>query len=301
MTGQLIWLITGCSSGIGEALVRAILAKGDKVIATARPKNGLSGTERLSTLAHVGAAVLELDVTFSQERLMEIAKEAWEIYGHVDVVMNNAGYMDAGTTEEYKYERPRNTEQLTNIIQTHVFGPLNLSRAFLPPMRNRMSGTLLFAGAASPYTTGPVASGYAGSKALLESMVQKMACEVEPFGVRCCVLIFGHYRTNHLSSENCVCSGRKRIPEYEELDILVQKIIKEGHGTQIGDPVKAARFIVDAVRGEGLCLGKELPMRLPVGSDAFVEVRNHCQEVLKICDEWEEIASKTSFLEGEGS
>ncbi|KAJ5723750.1 hypothetical protein N7488_001785 [Penicillium malachiteum] len=294
MPGQLIWLITGCSSGIGEALVRAILAKGDKVIATARAKNGLSGTERLSNLAHAGAAVLELDVTSSPETLMEIGNEAWKIYGHVDVVMNNAGYMDAGTTEEY------NTEQLTNILQTHVFGPLNLCRAFLPLMRSRMSGTFLFAGAASPYTTGPVASGYAGSKALLESVVQKMACEVEPFGVRCCVLVFGHYRTSRLSSENCVCSGRKTIPEYEELDILVQKIIKEGHGTQIGDPVKAAGFIVDAVRREGLCVGKELPMRLPVGPDAFVAVRNHCQEVLKICDEWEEIASKTIFLEGVG-
>ncbi|KAJ5735706.1 uncharacterized protein N7483_000831 [Penicillium malachiteum] len=294
MTGQLVWLITGCSSGIGEATVRAILAKGDKVIATSRAKNGINGTNRLSTLAHAGAAVLELDVNSSQERLMEIAEEAWKIYGHVDVVMNNAGYMDAGTTEEY------NTEQLTNILQTHVFGPLNLSRAFLPLMRSRMSGTFLFAASASPYTTGPVASGYAGSKALLESIVQKMAGEVGPFGVRCCVLVFGHYRTNHLSPENCVSSGRKTIPEYEELDNLVQKILKEGHGTQIGDPVKAAGLTVDAVRGEGSCVGKELPMRLPLGPDAFAAMRGHCQELLKICDEWEDIASKTSFLEGEG-
>lgn len=77
--------------------------QGDKVIATARAKKGTSGTERLSALAQAGAAVLELDVNSSETSLIELAKHAWQIYGHVDVLMNNAGYMDITIMEEYKY------------------------------------------------------------------------------------------------------------------------------------------------------------------------------------------------------
>lgn len=79
------------------------MRQGDKVIATARAKRGISGTERLSALAQAGAAVLELDVNSSETSLIELAKQAWQIYGHVDVLMNNAGYMDITIMEEYKY------------------------------------------------------------------------------------------------------------------------------------------------------------------------------------------------------
>jgi NAD(P)-dependent dehydrogenase (short-subunit alcohol dehydrogenase family) len=70
------------------------------VIATARPRNGVSGIERLSALKEAGAAVFELDVTAPQQELDSKAKEIWDIYGHVDVLVNNAGYIDAGILEE---------------------------------------------------------------------------------------------------------------------------------------------------------------------------------------------------------
>lgn len=120
MANQLIWLVTGCSSGLGEAMVKAILTKvgsnsrwtllfsyltsiqGDKVIATARASQGISGSERLSALREAGAAVLELDVTSPQEQLDEIAKTAWGVYGHIDVLVNNAGYIENGILEEMR-------------------------------------------------------------------------------------------------------------------------------------------------------------------------------------------------------
>lgn len=119
MTGHLTWLVTGCTSGMGESLVHAILAavsckshlqvgamrhvandhQGDRVIATGRGRES-SGIERLASLEDAGAAVMELDVTASEEVIKAKVDEAWSIYGHVDVLINNAGYIDVGVFEE---------------------------------------------------------------------------------------------------------------------------------------------------------------------------------------------------------
>lgn len=121
MTGKLTWFVTGCSSGMGESLVRAILAavrnsgsafiysiilfslinpnQGDQVIATARARDS-DALDRISLLKEAGAAVMELDVTASAEVLNAKAKEAWAIYGKIDVLVNNAAYIDAGIFEE---------------------------------------------------------------------------------------------------------------------------------------------------------------------------------------------------------
>lgn len=87
---QLVWLITGCSSGIGEALAQAVLARGDKVIATAR-----APIDRLKPLENAGAAVLELDVTASQTTLEQTVEKALTIYQGIDVLVPNAGYGEA--------------------------------------------------------------------------------------------------------------------------------------------------------------------------------------------------------------
>ncbi len=92
---QLTWLVTGCSSGFGKQFVDSILERGDHVIATARQAD-----ERLQHLKGGGAFILDLDVTASQSELDTKVKEALEVYGGVDVLVNNAGYIEAGIIEE---------------------------------------------------------------------------------------------------------------------------------------------------------------------------------------------------------
>jgi NAD(P)-dependent dehydrogenase (short-subunit alcohol dehydrogenase family) len=94
---QLTWLITGCSSGLGEIFVRSLLARGDRVIATAR-----NGIQRLAPLKEAGAAVIDLDVTAPQAEIDAKIKEALAIYGEIDVLVNNAGYIEAGIIEEIR-------------------------------------------------------------------------------------------------------------------------------------------------------------------------------------------------------
>jgi NAD(P)-dependent dehydrogenase (short-subunit alcohol dehydrogenase family) len=94
---QLVWLATGCSSGLGEELVYAILARGDQVIATGR-----NAVEKLSHLKDTGAAILDIDVTAPQEELDAKMKEALAIYGGIDVLVPNAGYSEIGFVDELR-------------------------------------------------------------------------------------------------------------------------------------------------------------------------------------------------------
>lgn len=94
-----VWLITGCSTGLGLSFANELLQRGDKVIATARG----DVDRRLASLKESGAVTFSLDVTAPQAELNEIVKQAWEVYGRIDVLVNNAGYCQFGTLEEIEY------------------------------------------------------------------------------------------------------------------------------------------------------------------------------------------------------
>lgn len=89
-----VWLITGTSSGFGAELVKEVISRGDKVIATAR------NVDQISHMRDIGASTLQLDVTASQGELHRKAEQAISIYGRVDILVNNAGYTQFGIVEE---------------------------------------------------------------------------------------------------------------------------------------------------------------------------------------------------------
>jgi len=92
---QLTWLVTGCSSGIELKFVQAFIIRGDRVIATAR-----NAAERLQHAKGPGAATLDLDITAPQAEIDAKVIEAIGIYGSLDVLVNNAGYIEASLVEE---------------------------------------------------------------------------------------------------------------------------------------------------------------------------------------------------------
>ena len=95
---SLVWLVTGSTSGFGAEFVKSLLAKGDKVIATAR------NTSKLTHLQEAGAAILKLDLTADQTDFDKVAEAATAIYGGVDVLVNNAGYSHFSTIEDDRYD-----------------------------------------------------------------------------------------------------------------------------------------------------------------------------------------------------
>jgi NAD(P)-dependent dehydrogenase (short-subunit alcohol dehydrogenase family) len=89
-----VWLVTGCSTGIGKSIVVQALDAGQRVIATGR------SAARLTELEEKGAKVLEVDVNAAVPKIEAFAKKVLSLYGRIDVLVNNAGYVQLGTVEE---------------------------------------------------------------------------------------------------------------------------------------------------------------------------------------------------------
>jgi NAD(P)-dependent dehydrogenase (short-subunit alcohol dehydrogenase family) len=172
---QLTWLITGCSSGFGEQFVRSILARGDHVIATGRD------ILKLQNLKEEGASILQLDITSTQQAINETVAQAISIYGKVDVLLNNAGYVSTGIFEDLtyvqglqllsfgaKYLHNGRYEDFLAQFETNVFGTIKVTQALLPQFRQRRAGTMVFIGSLSGWMGDPGISAYVGSKFALE-------------------------------------------------------------------------------------------------------------------------------------
>lgn len=184
---QLTWLVTGCSSGFGEAFVHGILARGDRVIATGRQAD-----TKLSHLKTTGASMLELDVTAPQAEIDAKIDEALRIYGSgIDVVVNNAGYMQSGFVEEMtfvveslprlhfshqrtqpwlirRFANTKRPERLNRQLSTNLYGPIAVTCAILPHFRAKQSGILVFISSQSAWRGDPSIGAYAASKFALE-------------------------------------------------------------------------------------------------------------------------------------
>ena len=98
---HLTWLVTGCASGFGEQFVHSILARGDRVIATGR-----NADQRLAHMKGTDAVILEIDMSAPEAELQTKAQEALQIYGGIDVLVNNAGYVDIWFVEDFRYFCP---------------------------------------------------------------------------------------------------------------------------------------------------------------------------------------------------
>lgn len=176
---QLTWLVTGCSSGIGESFVPAIIARGDRVIATAR-----NATQRLQHAKDAGAAILDLDITATRAEHDAKVQEAIGIYGTLDVLVNNAGYIEASLIEEARYTdvgtRRLCIDLTANIghlfsydrliaqFNTNLFGTLAVTHSVMPHFREKKAGIIAFIGSVGGWAGDPGAGPYCGTKFALK-------------------------------------------------------------------------------------------------------------------------------------
>ncbi|KAL8893656.1 MAG: hypothetical protein Q9192_005048 [Flavoplaca navasiana] len=280
---KLTWLVTGCSSGFGKDFVHSILARGDNVIATGRKVE-----ERLTHLKNTGAAILDLDMNASEEEITAKAHEAMNMYGGIDVLVNNAGYIEFGLAEDFTYDR------WLAQFNSNFFGAVTLTRAILPHMRLRRSGTIVNNGSMLGWQSLPGCPGYNATKYALEAYTENLQIELSPFNVRSIVFEPGHFRTSIISPTN-----RKESfsihEDYAPMLEVLHKHAEKNNGNQPGDPKRGVEVMIDVIKGEGVAKEKEMPPRLPLGADALDVIRSKCLATLKICDEWEATIKSTDF------
>ncbi|KAF8996335.1 short chain dehydrogenase [Cyathus striatus] len=284
MASPLVWLITGTSSGLGRELTLAALKRGDKVIATGRGRS----LSKLDDLKAQGADILELDVTSSLDTLHDTAKKAASLHGKIDVLVNNAGYILVGAIEE------NTPDETLAQFNTNVFGALNVTRAVLPYMREKKTGTVVFMGSIGGWRSVPYAGLYAATKWALRGVSETLHDEISPLGLRSVCVDFGYFRTSFLESDQRA-PAVSRISDYQPIHDRVEKAFEAFNNKQPGDPKKGVEVIADIVRGEGLAKDKPFPRSIALGTDCYNTVKTVSEAALSKAEEWKEVSKSTDF------
>lgn len=181
-----VWFITGASTGLGRALAEAVLAHGDRVVATAHNPAALDDL----TGPHPDDVVrLRLDVT-DPAQVKAAVEEAVRRAGRIDVLVNNAGHGLIGALEELS------DTQIRAVLDTNVLGVLSVTRAVLPHLRAQRSGHIVQMSSVGGVVGNPGHSLYALSKFALEGMSEALAGEVAPLGIRVTIVEPGPFRTD---------------------------------------------------------------------------------------------------------
>ncbi|KAF7369241.1 putative oxidoreductase YusZ [Mycena venus] len=299
----LIWLITGTSSGFGNCLVGSVLARGDRVIATARSLES-PGVDHLLQLQRdnpENVCVRQLDVTAGAEAIGAVVAEAVGVWGRIDIVVSNAGAGYPGLIEE------GGSALLRKQFDVNFFGVMDTCAATLPYLRAQKFGTIVIIGSRSawkPEIPGTLyylpqpqnadhttlhTGHYAASKAAVHALAESLTAEVAPLGVRVLLVQPGAFRTSIASQSSSVYHTSNPIPDYDAMRGVSEGRFKGLSGTEKGDPSKAMDAVVDVVRGEGHAQGRPWPGLLVLGQDAENDVRGKCKRVLDHLDEWKDV------------
>ena len=250
MSNQKVWFITGAGRGLGVDLVKAALAAGHAVVATGRDPAKVAA----AIGEHTSLLCLKLDVTVTEEAKAAV-DAALVKFGHIDVLVNNAGNFQAGFFEELS------TDQVRSQMETLLFGPMKVTRAVLPTMRKQRSGLLLNISSTAGVTGGLFCSAYAAGKFGLEGWTESLAVEIAPFGIQTMLVEPGFFRTELLTAESTTFATPS-IQDYADRSQATINAWSGMSGTQGGDPAKLAKAIVQLANLDAP------PTRFAGGADA---------------------------------
>ena len=273
-----VWLITGCSSGLGRALAVRVLARGHRLIATARQPETL---DELVAADPSRCRALALDVADASQ-VAPVVAQAAEIFGRLDVVVNNAGYGLVGAVEEY------DEAQITRNFETNFFGALRVIRAALPILRAQRRGHFVNISAAAVIANYAGFSIYGATKWALEGLSESLAAEVRPLGLKVTIVQPGPFRTDFISRSLERASAS--IPDYEPSSGKFRRFLETMNGRQPGDPAKAADAIISAVESENP------PLRLALGKYAIDKARRKLAAAARELDAGSATGLATDFV-----
>lgn len=269
-----VWFITGASTGFGRVLAEEVLAAGDRLVATARDPQSLADLPASGALL-----VAQLDVTDGGSVRAAVA-EAVERFGHIDVLVNNAGYGHRGAVEELT------DADLIEQFDTNVFGVVRVTREVLPHMRAAGRGRIIQLSSVAGVRSRPGGGAYAASKFALEGLSEALALEVDGFGIKVTLIEPGPFRTDFAGRSSRHAAA---LPAYEVLLGEERARFAAQDGQQPNDPRKGARIIIDVA---GMATP---PLRLPLGPQAIEIFRSALTERLLELDQVADLGRPTAF------
>jgi NAD(P)-dependent dehydrogenase (short-subunit alcohol dehydrogenase family) len=273
------WLITGCSTGLGRAFAHAVLERGQNAVVTAR---NVDAVQDLAEAYPDTALAIALDVTDDAQVAAAVAA-ADERFGGIDVLVNNAGYGYRAAIEE------GDDDDVRRLFDTHVFGTVRTIKAVLPQMRARRSGTIVNLSSIGARIS-PEGSGYYSAvKAAIEALTLSLRKEVAPLGITAVVVEPGGFRTDFAGRS--LMQSANPIADYADTAGKRRKEHDTVHGTQAGDPARAAAALIKAVESESP------PYMLLLGNDASDAFRAALDTLRTEVDAWEQTSRSTDFGE----
>ncbi|ANS66156.1 short chain dehydrogenase [Streptomyces lincolnensis] len=272
-----VWFITGCSTGLGRALATAVLERGLRAVVTARDAGQVADL----AAEHPGRALpLALDVTVSEqtERAVEQAEAA---FGHIDVLVNNAGYGYLAAVEEGE------DEQVRALFDTNLFGLAAVTKAVLPGMRARRSGHIVNVSSLGGLAAFGATGYYHATKFAVEGLSESLAAEVGPLGIGVTLVEPGAFRTNW--SGPSMRQSRIRIDDYTDTAGARRAATLATYGRQPGDPARAAEAIITAVGADAP------PLRLLLGQVAYDIASARLDTLRTTFDTWRDLTLSADY------
>jgi NAD(P)-dependent dehydrogenase (short-subunit alcohol dehydrogenase family) len=272
-----VWLVTGSASGLGRNIADAVLALGDRLVATARDPRRLQDlVEKYGDRVRTGA----LDVA-DEAAAHAAVQAAVDAFGRLDVVVNNAGYGDVAPFEQLGSER------FKAVMDTNFYGVVNVTRAAVPIMRKQKSGCILQISSVGGRLGLPGNTPYHAAKWAVGGFTESLAQECAPFGVKVCALEPGGMRTNwgtraHQDTPDL-------LPDYEPSVGAVIKALHSVWGRENSDPARVAQVILR------LAASDRLPAHLLLGSDAIHYAGQAEAARAADAERWREISVSTDF------
>jgi len=272
---QPVWFITGCSTGFGRELASHMLGLGYRTVVTAR------NPADVKDLAAKGEAlVLKLDVT-DQSQIDAAIKAAEKQFGGIDVLVNNAGIGYFAAVEESEEKEVR------RMFEINVFGMGRMIQAALPGMRRRRKGFIVNISSVAGLRSFPSLGFYNATKFAVEGLSEALWQEVEPLGIKVMLIEPSGFRTDWAGrSAN---ESKKQIPDYAATAGVWRSEMRADSGKQPGDPVRAAKAIVEAVAS------LNPPHHLLLGNDAFEGATAKLDALGKEFKAWESVSRGADF------
>lgn len=190
-------VITGASSGLGEATAKLLSSEGATVVLAARRADRIGALAEKLTSEGGQALAMTTDVT-DRQQVKALVDRAVETYGRIDVMLNNAGLMPLAPLEDLK------TNEWDRMIDVNFKGVLNGIAAALPYMKERKSGHFINVSSVYGHKLGPAATVYCATKFAVRALSEGLRQEVKPYNIRTTVISPGAVATElleHISDE----------------------------------------------------------------------------------------------------